>query len=76
MMLNSALAELGSLILAADTAHCLFGYCEYICVSSGTFSGPFFFGHPPPCKQKPFSSLYSDVSLYQPLRARDTKLCT
>jgi hypothetical protein len=28
------------------------------------------------CKQNPFSSRYSDVLLYQPLRARDTKLCT
>jgi hypothetical protein len=30
MMLNSALAELGSLVLAADTAHCLFGCCAYM----------------------------------------------
>ena len=81
----------------------MFGCWLYSCVSSGTLMGPSFFGHPPPCKQNPFSSLYSDVSLYlqqqqalthesgyilgmrvgggggrvhQPLRARDTKLCT
>jgi hypothetical protein len=94
IILNSALAESGSLILAADTAHCkardcqreqppagaahthsnpvcwrggctsLFGCWLYSCVSSGTLMGPSFFGHPPPCKQNPFSSLYSDVSLY------------
>ncbi len=34
MMLNSALAELGSLVLAADTAHCLFGCCAYLRTSN------------------------------------------
>ena len=42
----------------------LFGCWLYSCVSSGTLMGPSFFGHPPPCKQNPFSSLYSDVPLY------------